>query len=392
MGTTMTKAPTREEIVARAKALAPKLAERSAEAEKLRRVPDATIADLKDSQLARICQPSRYGGFDLGWDVLCESSMELAHGCGSQAWVCGVFGEHACLVGHFSDEAQKDVWADNPSALISSAYAPGCVAEKADGGYVLTGRWAFSSGVHHADWTLLGALVPQPGGPPQHTFMLVPHAERHLIDDWNTVGMAGTGSCSFTLEKTFVPEHRTLSGKALNDGNPPGAKVNKAPVFRMPVLGYAHTQLCSICVGTAEGLVEDYAAFLTARHKSGAHMMALESQQSRLAEAASEVHAARLLLLTSARTFMSVLEAGRALTDADAMPIERDGTYAAVLAKRAATRVFEATGGRSLTLASPMQRKFRDVFASGAHIALNWDKVAVDYGRRVMGMPVETIF
>ena len=83
MTATTTKAPTREDIVARAKALAAKLRERSEQAERSRRVPDETIADLKAAQLARICQPSRYGGFDLGWDVLCESSMELAHGCAS---------------------------------------------------------------------------------------------------------------------------------------------------------------------------------------------------------------------------------------------------------------------------------------------------------------------
>lgn len=112
----------------------------------------------------------------------------------------------------------------------------------------------------------------------------------------------------------------------------------------------------------------------------------------RLAEAAAEVSAARLLLLTSARAFMSVLEAGRNLTECDALPIERDGTYAAVLAKQAAMRVFEATGGRSLSLSSPMQRQFRDVIAAGSHIALNWDRVALDYGRRVMGMPVQAIF
>jgi 3-hydroxy-9,10-secoandrosta-1,3,5(10)-triene-9,17-dione monooxygenase len=121
LSTTIAKIPTREEIVARAQALAPKLRARSAEAEKLRRMPDASIDDIVAAQLPRICQPSRYGGFDMPWDVLCNSSMELAHGCGSQAWVAGVYGEHACLAGHFPDEAQKDVWGKNPDALISSA-------------------------------------------------------------------------------------------------------------------------------------------------------------------------------------------------------------------------------------------------------------------------------
>src|SRR5262245_9772744 len=76
---------TREELLARAEALVPVLAERSAEAERLRRCPDSTIADLVDNGLTRICQPRQFGGFELGYDVLCEVSQTLARGCGSQA-------------------------------------------------------------------------------------------------------------------------------------------------------------------------------------------------------------------------------------------------------------------------------------------------------------------
>jgi 3-hydroxy-9,10-secoandrosta-1,3,5(10)-triene-9,17-dione monooxygenase len=393
LSTTIAKIPTRAEIIARAQALAPKLRARSAEAEKLRRVPDASMEEIVAAQLPRICQPSRYGGFDMPWDVLCNSSMELAHGCGSQAWVASVFGEHACLLGHFPDEAQRDVWGKNPDALISSSYFPAALAEPVEGGFLLTGKWGFSSGIHHADWTALGALRKQDKGPPQHMFLMVPKSDRKIIDDWHSMGMAGTGSCSLELDKVFVPEHRTCMTSLIQAGNPPGAKVNPAPVFRLPILGYAHFALCSVCVGTAEGLVEDFAEFLRERVKPGAHMMTpVENAQTRLTEAASEVRCARLLLLTGARTFMSVLESGRNLSQDDATPLERDATYAAVLAKRAATRCFEATGGRSIALASEMQRKFRDVYGGASHVALNWDKACIDYGRRVMGMPVQSLF
>jgi 3-hydroxy-9,10-secoandrosta-1,3,5(10)-triene-9,17-dione monooxygenase len=392
MSATTTKAPTRDEIVARAKALAPKLRERSEQAEQQRRVPDTTIADLKDAQLARICQPSRYGGFDLGWDVLCESSMELAHGCAAQAWVCGVYGEHACLVGHFPDEAQKDVWGRNPAALISSAYFPAGKVGRADGGYVLTGQWHFSSGVHHADWTVLGGLVHDQDQPPQMVFFLIPASDRKIVDDWRTMGMAGTGSCSFDLDKVFVPEHRTCSARAIADATAPGARVNLAPVFRLPIIGYAHTQLCSVVVGAAEGLVEEFGAFLRARHQSGIPMPTMESQQLRVAEAAAEVRAARLLLLVGASAFMSRLEGGHTLGEEDATPIERDGCYAAVLAKRAAVRVFEATGSHTMFEGNGLQRRYRDIVAAASHIALNWDKGALDYGRRVMGLPVQSLF
>ena len=318
--------------------------------------------------------------------------MELANGCGSQAWVAGVYGEHACLVGHFPDDAQRDVWGKNDSALISSAYFPAGKVGRVDGGYVLDGQWHFSSGVHHADWTVVGGLVHGKSGPPEMVFFLVPAAERHLVDDWRTLGMAGTGSCSFDLKKCFVPEHRTCTAKSIADGTAPGAEVNIAPVFRLPIIGYAHTQLCSVLVGTAEGLVTEFGEFLRTRHKSGAPMPTLENLQTRLTEASAEVRAARLLLLVGARSFMSRLEAGHTLGEGDATPVERDGCYAAVLAKRAANRVFEATGAHSMFEGNRMQRIYRDVVTAGSHIALNWDKAAIDYGRRAMGLPVQSLF
>lgn len=96
--------------------------------------------------------------------------------------------------------------------------------------------------------------------------------------------------------------------------------------------------------------------------------MGLENQQARLTESSVEVRAARLLLLGSARRFMACLEAGQGLTDEDARQTERDA------------------------LSNQMQRAFRDVYAAGAHVALNWDRISVNYGRSVMGMPVASIF
>src|SRR5690554_2939643 len=107
--------PSREELIARAKALSLKFRERAAATEALRRLTDETGADIRDSGLVRICQPSRYGGFEHSWDVLCEAALELGRGDGSQAWVCTVYAEHAWILGHLPDAAQRDVWQDNPA-------------------------------------------------------------------------------------------------------------------------------------------------------------------------------------------------------------------------------------------------------------------------------------
>jgi alkylation response protein AidB-like acyl-CoA dehydrogenase len=203
--------------------------------------------------------------------------------------------------------------------------------------------------------------------------------------------MAGTGSSSFELDKVFVPSHRSLPNRLISEGRAPGAEVNAAPVFRMPVLGYANTALCSVCVGAAEGLVAAFGEGLHGRYKDPLPQGA-ENQLTRLSEAGAEVRAARLLVLTAARQFMAKLAAAEALAESDAAATGRDASYAAVLARRAAARVFEATGGHGLFHGNRLQRFYRDVMAGTAHIALNWDRASASYGRFATGLPVLKLF
>jgi 3-hydroxy-9,10-secoandrosta-1,3,5(10)-triene-9,17-dione monooxygenase len=105
-GTPRRIARTREEILQRAEALVPVLAERATRCEELRRCPEETIADLDAVDLLRICRPARFGGDEQGWDVLCEVDQILARGCASQAWVQSVFNDHSQLLGSFPLAAQ----------------------------------------------------------------------------------------------------------------------------------------------------------------------------------------------------------------------------------------------------------------------------------------------
>src|ERR1039458_3795733 len=114
----------RDELVRRAAALVPVLRSHSEACERARQCPPETIDDFVREGLLQICQPHRYGGHELGWDVLCVVSQTLARGCGSQAWVHNVFSDHCQKVGVFSLQAQDDVWGDDPAARISASFDP----------------------------------------------------------------------------------------------------------------------------------------------------------------------------------------------------------------------------------------------------------------------------
>ncbi|HLY66796.1 MAG TPA: acyl-CoA dehydrogenase family protein, partial [Chloroflexota bacterium] len=158
--------PSLDELVERAQALVPKLHARAAETEQLRRMPDQTIADFVDAGLLRIFVPARYGGYELDYG---EPQLRLGNvlgpACGSSAWVQSVLACHAWIVGMFPKAAQEAVWGSNPDTIIASAFAPSTgKAKPVDGGYLLDGVWQFSSGVHHAEWIVVMAALPEGDG------------------------------------------------------------------------------------------------------------------------------------------------------------------------------------------------------------------------------------
>lgn len=379
-------APDRGELLRRAAALAPVLRERAAEGEALRRMPDATIIDLIAAKVLRICQPARFGGSELGWDALCEISIEMARGDGSQAWVANVYAEHAFLLSLFPDAAQREVWEENPDALIAASIVPhNNRIQRVEGGYRLTGRWSFASGVHHAHWVIVANRLPEPAPTSSHANFLVPAADGRVDDDWFTIGMVGTGSATVVLDGVFVPEHRVVADREIAAGEAPGASVNPAPIYRMPFLGFAQLALASVPVGTVRGMVDDFAYTIRGRGGSAGAPPGTELLYERLSEASAEARAASLLLLETARANMDALVRGTRLGAAEAALSMRDAAYAMQLAKRAAGRLFESTGGRGQFLTVPMQRAFRDVHTGASHGSLNWERSAVQFARFTLG-------
>jgi alkylation response protein AidB-like acyl-CoA dehydrogenase len=372
----------RREIVKRARALVPVLRARAADGETLRRLPDRTIDDLAKARILRVCQPARFGGSELPWDALCEMAIELGRGDGSQGWVAAVYAAMAQMTALFGDEAQHEVWDRNNDTLVAGSLVPvGNRVATVAGGYRLAGKWSFSSGVHHAGWTILGELADIGEAKREHLYFLVASAEYRIDDDWFTVGMAGTGSASVVLDDVFVPAHRVILNRDVAAGKAPGATVNPAPVFRMPLFGFAQLALAAAPIGAAIGMVEDFKTHIRGKSGGATPIAGLDLLRGRLSEAAAETRAASLLLLDAARNVMARLTEGAAVDDADAAVAMRDSGYAVLLAKRAAMRMFEASGGHGLYLSTPIQRAFRDVNAAANHASLAWDRSALRYAQ-----------
>lgn len=376
----------REDILGRAEALIPVLRERAPAAEEMRRCPEETVADYVSSGLLRICMPARYGGYELGYDVLCEASQILARGCGSQAWVHMVFTDNALKLASFSPQAQDDVWGKNRNAKLSNAVAPLGKGRPVEGGVRWTGRHPFSSGVDHADWVMATGYIEHGGDKRQLCSVLVPKSDITVIDDWHVVGLAGSGSKTFEIKDAFVPAHRILDKDSEDSAKPHYA----APVFSLPRGGVSSSSFAAVAVGIAEGFLEEYIQY-TGPRKSRITVAIAEQTGTQIGVgiAAAEIEAAAQMYITPLRECMMALARGEKVSKQVNLRGKRNTAYAAQLAISAVQRLFNAAGGRALYMDNPMQSMFRDCHAAAAHNSLMWDVAAGAYGKHVLGVKDE---
>ncbi len=378
------------DYVARARALAPTLRARSEATNAARRVPAETIAEVKEAGLFTLLQPKRYGGSEMGLVPFLDCVTALASGCGSAGWVFSVVSIHQFHLGLFPREAQDDVWGPDGRALLGSSYAPGGRTRPAAGGYRLSGKWKFSSGCHNVDWFILGGLVEaDEGKPPVPWYFLVPKAEVAIVDNWDTIGLSGTGSNDLSVEDAFVPSHRMLLMQEAYDGVSPGSRVNDYALYRIPMMSVFPLCLSAPGVGVAKGAVDGYVDMMkgfTTRSR-GQSVADFPASQMRLAQASALTDAAELLLQRDVRDTMATVEADRTLTPEQRVRNRRDHAFAADQAMRAVDLLFKMTGGGGLHNGDRLQRAFRDAHAIAHHIANNWDISGPLYGAVMLGRP-----
>jgi 3-hydroxy-9,10-secoandrosta-1,3,5(10)-triene-9,17-dione monooxygenase len=381
--------PDHTELLARAEQLVPTLAARARHTENLRRIPDETLSDLHESGLFRVLQPRRVGGAELTYEALLRITAAFARGCGSTAWVYANLANHHFMLALWSPEAQDEVWGVSPDALIGSAlmFPPG-QAVKVPGGYQLSGRWKFSSGIDACTWTMLGGIASADGELPDYRVFLLPASDYGTIDTWYAAGLRGTGSKDVTVSNVFIPEHRTLAVSMMKGSGAPGMTVNPGPLYRLPVFDMFPYVVAGTSLGLAQGALELFVE--ETRHRVTSYSTTLMSDhattQLRLGEAASAIEAAELLMIANCNSATEAALASRMLTQKDKIRLRRDGAYAARLCTRAVDLLFEAGGGEFLYDDKPMQRAFRDVHAAQSHYALAWDVAAAAAGKFMLGI------
>lgn len=339
------------------------------EGERLMRLPDATAKTLKDSGIVRAFQPQEFGGLESHPREAAETIMGLAALDGASGWVAGIAGVHPWELAFFDTKVQEEVWGSDPDTWMASPYAPMGVAVPVEGGYVLNGRWSFSSGTDHCDWVMIGAALGDASGnrTDKVLHVVLPRSDYSIVDDsWDVLGLRATGSKDITVVDAFIPEYRTIDADLVLGGDAWRRAGRDETLYKFPFSCLFPLGITSSVIGMAEGALSCYAAAQKERVQvTGVPIKEDPYVLFALSDAAAEIHASRSAILENVDRLWDKTERGAEITFEERAAGRRTQIAAAWRAVRAMDEVFARAGGAAVHLRTPMQRFWRD-----AHVGL----------------------
>ena len=341
--------------------------------ESLGRLDDKAAKVLRDSGAIRMLQPAKHGGLEVHPREFAETVMGIASLDGSTGWVAGIVGLHPWEMAYADERVQQEIWGENQDTWIASPYAPMGVARPVDGGYILNGRWQFSSGTDHCTWIFLGAMVGDAEGkvaqPPNALHVILPRSDYEIVEDsWNVVGLRGTGSKDVIVKDAFVPEYRTMDAMKVMDGTAQIEAGMTEPLYLMPWSTMFPLGISSATIGICEGGLA--AALDYQRERVNASGVAVKDDpyvMYAIGEAAADINAARQEILANADRIYDMVAAGKEVSFEDRAAGRRTQVRAVWRAVSAVDEIFARCGGNAARMDKPLQRYWRDAHVGQAH-------------------------
>lgn len=394
--TTTTRDARADELFQLAEALVPDLRARNEATEAERWIGDDLSQRLNEGGFYRLLGPARFGGSELTVRETLDILTKIAEGCPSAAWVAGIHNASIWLSALYPLAAQEEVFAGPAPTVVSGTLAPLGRLTPVEGGYRLSGKWSFASGVLDATWMLLGAPRPTASGEDGGVvFALAPMTEIRIHKDWDTMGLAGTGSNSVELVDVFVPECRIIDPVAASAGVYPSEYADEVELYRSAFLPVLSAVLVCPALGATKRMLEEYLRQVpNKRIAYTVYDKAAESvvTQIRVAEAAMLIDEAQFHQDRLADSIDSWAAKGEYMPEDLRVRARMDIGRSLDLCRTAANLIFSLGGGSGIARSNPVQRLFRDVQASNSH-PLQMATVQYEvYGRQMLGQPQITSF
>jgi alkylation response protein AidB-like acyl-CoA dehydrogenase len=363
------------------------------EAEERRTLAQPVVDALRSSGLFAMAAPRAVGGADCDPLTQIDVIEAMTRLDTSAGWSLMISAMISAMAGSYlPDAGVRRIFGasgtgESAFPLFAGLQQPQGLARRAPGGFVVSGRWPFGSGIRHADWVFTGAVVaPEEGasappGPPSMISFAVPASRVCIEDTWHTSGLKGSGSEHYRMEDVFVPEELTCAF--------PGAAPRRGgPQFSLPIIALLAPAHIAFALGAARGALDEISLTAPKRVKiwPGTPLGQHAAFHMDLGRAEAKLAAARAYAFDVVGTMQERAIEGGALTLSDWSAIRVATTYVTEIAADVASFAFRSGGGTALYTKSPLQRYLRDINAAAQHIAATDD--AYEFAGRVrLGLP-----
>ncbi len=384
------QATTERELIDALTALTPMLRDNAALAEEQRKPVDEVMHAIEETGAYKWFVPKRYGGYEYSLTGFMEVGLALGEGCASHAWVTTFCMEHNWLLSLYDQSAQDDIFGDNPYIIAPGSLAPNGKAEPVEGGYRVTGRWQWGTGVMHSGWVMVGALTPVAGrDAPMLGMFVLPIEDAEVIDTWYVEGMVGTGSNDIAVNDAFVPAHRVVDLATVRDGSSAGAQLHDSYIYKMPMLPVLGLTATAPLVGAARNAVRLFEERMQGRTVYGTATKQSERAlaQSRLGHAKVEMDSIVNQLYHVAGVVEEWGRRGEPCPELERARLRVDIGHIVRRSRNVVRDVVEACGASSHFLDNPLQRALRDLNTASCHTVFDLDLSTEIYGRLLVGLP-----
>ena len=370
---------TKNELLERVNALLPGIAARAQISEQARKPHDDTIRELIDAEVMQTLVPKRFGGHELGLDAISEISRAVSSVCMSTGWVTAFYMGHNWMLTKFSEKVQGEVFADRPFGLIPIQPSQGVTAKEVPGGYEISGRSNFSSGIMNADWV----IVTQAGGPGARAFV-VPIEDVVVDDVWHMSGMAATGSNDVIVEDLFVQEHRTLPSELLFGGSD---SIHENPIYSIPLLPFIYCEIGGVYCGGLQGATAGFEELMQSKVTTwgGDVLNPKQAVHVNLGDAQARNRTVDILRASIVSDTQAIANKGGFSLD-QRIDLKSRAGYLTNLCRESVNSLMSHAGTRSFSTDVPLQRFFRDMNTLTSHAFIDWDVCRELFGRHRLGL------
>lgn len=344
-------------------------------AEEERTLPADIVELMRELRLFWLKTPSELGGSELDPLDFCDVLEELAYYDASAAWTAMVGnGTTGTVAAWLPDEGVREVFAgtDPPVCAGQFGMAHG-TAVPVDGGYAVTGRWRFCSGINHSSWLVGGCEAGD-----RTILVVVPKDEATLHDTWYAAGLQGTGSGDFSLVQKFVPQARAfdwLGSEPRRGGH----------LFRQPRVLFLANELSPVAVGIARRAIDDMYALASATARRQVPLSERAAFGKDIARAECRLRAVQVLYRDAVERTWAATLAGSPVTEAFVTKQRAQHTYVMEECVDLVARIFRYGGGRVLGLNHPMQRHLRNLTAAAQHVYISDENYELAARARLAG-------